>query len=283
MIINQIKNLLSSLEEESSPHQRIVKQLELAKLISTSIVPTKEDINKMNEEDILSDALYEAKETMITLTHFIDTNIGYLEEEYHGTDFETQLSQTSDDLKKSDERLIQLQEQLKQTQQLSEQLQKNQKTIESLQEQIAHYTEFNKRFEGIDEKTLQSELELLSKKHQEKYNQSIETTTILLTNLEDKIKTIKQEHQELEDQEKEFQELKKASKELQEAQKKHQTELQIYRTHLNENLKLNFKETKGLATKIKQDLELYDSKIKELMLTIESLQNEIREKQENRG
>lgn len=156
MIINQIKNLIDDIEELTNNEEKFIKYIELSKLILLESPQLLEsDIKKILSNDKWTDTFYEIQQIGKFTTEFIDNNINFMEDDLKGSDFETEIINTSKNLKISSEKLQSMQKKYNKLLEKQEEYNTILKKINELEDQIKPFEEIDIQFAQNEHKSLQ--------------------------------------------------------------------------------------------------------------------------------
>ena len=155
MILNQVKNLIEDIENTEDENDFYLKHMELVKLILENLPQCNENmIQKMRDEELLSDIFYEVKESSKILTQFIEKNIEFIESDLKGSDFETEVKEHTSNLKTLNDAFDEKSQAYEEIKKLEREAKEVRLSIQSLEDKISE-------FDGIDMEKLLLEKEKL--------------------------------------------------------------------------------------------------------------------------
>jgi len=155
MSFNQIKNLIEDIENTEDENDFYLKHMELVKLILENLPQCNENmIQKMRDEELLSDVFYEIKESSQVLIQFIEKNIEFIESDFKGSDFETEVKEHTSNLKTLNDAFDEKSQAYEEIKKLEREAKEVRLSIQSLEDKISE-------FDGIDMEKLLLEKEKL--------------------------------------------------------------------------------------------------------------------------
>ena len=178
MILNQVKNLIEDIENTEDENDFYLKHMELVKLILENLPQCNENmIQKMRDEELLSDVFYEVKESSQVLIQFIEKNIEFIESDFKGSDFETEVNECTLKLKNLNTEFDEKSQTYEEMKKLEKEASQIRLSIKTLEDEISEFDNINIKQLLIEKETLETTLtELVKAKGEmlQKYKKHIE-------------------------------------------------------------------------------------------------------------
>jgi len=157
MILNQVKNLIEDIENTEDENDFYLKHMELVKLILENLPQCNENmIQKMRDEELLSDIFYEVKESSKILTQFIKKNIEFIESDLKGSDFEIEVKEHTSNLKTLNDVFHEKFQAYEEIKKLEREANKVCLSIQNLEDKISEFDDINMEQLLLEKEKLES-------------------------------------------------------------------------------------------------------------------------------